>query len=85
MSDMYIYDDNNESSFENQYPKCEEQHLENSHGPNRKKPDNRMQRLAKRAGAIALSAVLFGGVAAGTFQSINRLTGYQSSGIQAGE
>ena len=32
----------------------------------------------KRAGAIVLSAVLFGAVAAGTFQGVNYLTGYGS-------
>lgn len=34
-------------------------------------------RFLKKAGAITLSAILFGGVAAGSFQAVNYLTGYQ--------
>lgn len=33
-------------------------------------------RTVKKIGAITLSAVLFGGVAAGTFQAVNAITGY---------
>lgn len=35
-------------------------------------------RFLKKAGAITLSAILFGGVAAGSFQTVNYLTGYQT-------
>ena len=35
-------------------------------------------RILKKAGAITLSAILFGGVAAGSFQAVNYLTGYQT-------
>lgn len=35
-------------------------------------------RFLKKAGAITLSAILFGGVAAGSFQAVNYLTGYQT-------
>ena len=44
--------------------------------PKRRKSSGRAMRTAKKIGAITLSAVLFGGVAAGTFQGVNYLTGY---------
>lgn len=77
MSDMYIYDNDqemqeNETFQENGYE------MPQTPKPNRKKTNAGMKRIAKRAGAIALSAVLFGGVAAGTFQGVNRLTGYSA-------
>lgn len=52
-------------------------------GPNRKKSRGKAARVLKKAGAITLSAVLFGGVAAGTFQAVNRITGYPVSSAAA--
>ena len=47
--------------------------------PKRRKSSGRAMRTAKKIGAITLSAVLFGGVAAGTFQGVNYLTGYTAA------
>ena len=41
-----------------------------SHNNNKKNPKN-SKKLAKKIGAITLSAVLFGSVAAGSFQAVN--------------
>ena len=90
MSDMYIYDNNNsnESRFEDQYP-VSELSGHNSCGSNGRKPgrkpNEKMKSLVRRAGAIALSAVLFGTVAAGTFQSINYLNGSRAVDAAAAE
>ncbi|HJA93028.1 MAG TPA: trypsin-like peptidase domain-containing protein [Candidatus Eisenbergiella merdipullorum] len=51
-------------------------HTPSSEKPRKRRTSGRAARIAKRAGAITLSAVLFGGVAAGTFQGVNYLTGY---------
>lgn len=52
-------------------------HRSESVQPRRVRKGNRKWvRGVKRAGAIALSAVLFGGVAAGTFQTVNYAAGY---------
>ena len=40
-------------------------------------------RLLKKAGAITLSAILFGGVAAGSFQAVNYLTGCQTPAAES--
>lgn len=48
--------------------------------PRHKKGSGSAIRIAKKAGAIALSAVLFGGVASGTFLAINHAAGYSASG-----
>lgn len=40
-------------------------------------------RILKKAGAITLSAILFGGVAAGSFQAVNYLTGYQTPAAES--
>lgn len=47
-----------------------------SPAPRKRKAHGGAARAARKIGAITLSAVLFGGVAAGTFQAVNRLTGY---------
>lgn len=44
--------------------------------PRKRKTSGKAARTAKKIGAITLSAILFGGVAAGTFQGVNYLTGY---------
>lgn len=48
--------------------------------PRRKKGNSGAAHLAKKAGAIALSAVLFGGIASGTFLAVNHAAGYTASG-----
>ena len=47
--------------------------------PGKRGSSGRAARTAKKIGAIALSAVLFGGIAAGTFQGVNYLTGYTAA------
>ena len=49
----------------------------------KRKSSGKVARTAKRIGAITLSAVLFGGVAAGTFQGVNYLTGYTAVQAEA--
>ena len=44
----------------------------------KKQHSGRTGRAVKKLGAITLSAVLFGGVAAGTFQTVNHIAGYTS-------
>ena len=53
--------------------------------PGRKNTGRKAARVAKKIGAITLSAVLFGGVAAGTFQGVNYLTGYPAEQTQETE
>lgn len=83
MSDMYIYD-NNENNFENQYPEpsCPGNHNGGFHG---RKPDEKMKKLIRKAGAIVLSAALFGAVAAGTFQGINHMSGARTVDVLANQ
>ena len=50
--------------------------------PPKKKKGN-ASRIAKKAGAIALSAVLFGGIASGTFLAVNYAAGYTPSAAKA--
>lgn len=47
--------------------------------PRKRRSGSRAARTLKKAGAITLSAVLFGAVAAGTFQAVNYMTGYTAS------
>lgn len=47
--------------------------------PRKRRSGGRAARTLKKAGAITLSAVLFGAVAAGTFQAVNYMTGYSAS------
>lgn len=56
----------------------------NGSEPPRRKSGKKGSRIAKKIGSIALSAVLFGSVAAGAFQAVNYAAGYRlSSGAQA--
>lgn len=48
-----------------------------------KQRSGRTGRVVKKIGAIALSAVLFGSVAAGTFQAMNHAAGYTSYTVSA--
>lgn len=48
----------------------------NAPAPKKRRSGGKTARALKKAGAITLSAVLFGGVAAGTFQAVNYMTGY---------
>lgn len=49
------------------------------HKPPRRKGSGKTAKAVKKIGAITLSAVLFGGVAGGTFQAVNHLSGYSST------
>lgn len=51
--------------------------------PKKHKSSKKASRVLKRAGAITLSAVLFGSVAAGTFQAVNYMTGYTAPSAAA--
>ena len=48
-----------------------------------RKKNTSAARIAKKAGAIALSAVLFGGVASGTFLGVNYAAGYRNNASTA--
>lgn len=85
MSDMYNYNNNSERNekygAEDFYDYGNPN--ENGHNKNNRKPNAKMVKFAKKVGAIALSAVLFGGVAAGTFQGINSLSGATTQTAQS--
>lgn len=51
----------------------------------RRKLPKKTSALMKKAGAITLSAMLFGGVAAGAFQSVNYLSGYRTNTSSASQ
>ena len=77
MSDMYNFDNNNYSNENHDgfdHYKFDE-NSSNNNTPNHKKPNAKMVKFAKKVGAIALSAVLFGGVAAGSYQGVSSLIG----------
>ena len=74
MSDMYNFDNNNYNN-ENHDGFNHYEFDENNNTPNHKKTNAKMVKFAKKVGAIALSAVLFGGVAAGSYQGVNALFG----------
>ena len=46
-------------------------------------PKERMRKTVKKAAGIALCAVLAGGLAAGSFEGVNALTGWNSSSVEA--
>lgn len=46
-------------------------------------PKERMRKKVKKAAGIALCAVLAGGLAAGSFEGVNALTGWNSSSVEA--
>ena len=64
---------NNENETNNENMMAAEQNSFNGKKPSSK--NKKAAKLAKKIGAIALSAVLFGGVAGGTFQAVNHFTG----------
>ena len=64
---------NNENETNNENMMAAEQNSFNGKKPSSK--NKKAAKLAKKIGAIALSAVLFGGVAGGTFQAINHFAG----------
>ena len=75
MSDMYNFDNNNYNNENHDGFNHYEFDENNSNTPNHKKPNAKMVKFAKKVGAIALSAVLFGGVAAVSYQGVNALFG----------
>lgn len=64
---------NNENETNNENMMAAEQNSFNEKKPSSK--NKKAAKLAKKIGAIALSAVLFGGVAGGTFQAVNHFAG----------
>lgn len=74
MSDFKDYTD---------YTENENNGFEITEMPKQKKPHRKLPKktsaLMKKAGAITLSAMLFGGVAAGAFQGVNYLSGYSTN------
>ena len=54
-----------------------------SHNDNKKNPEN-SKKLAKKIGAITLSAVLFGSVAAGSFQAVNYFSPFSKTTSSSG-
>ena len=64
---------NNENETNNENMMAAEQNSFNGKKPSSK--NKKAAKLAKKIGAIALSAVLFGGVAGGTFQAVNHFAG----------
>ena len=72
---MYNFDNNNYNNENHDGFNHYEFDENNSNTPNHKKPNAKMAKFAKKVGAIALSAVLFGGVAAGSYQGVNALFG----------
>ena len=74
-SNMYnMYHENQNMSDENNGL-----HTQAPKQPKKKKHSGRAGRTAKRIGAITLSAVLCGGIAAGAFQGVNCLSGYTAA------
>ena len=55
----------------------------NNNNNNENDPKERMRKKVKKAAGIALCAVLAGGLAAGSFEGINTLTGWNSSTVEA--
>ena len=85
MSEYTNFNQGSDNSFENTN---QTYHYENSSIPAPRAPRNRRGngkagRTAKKIGAVALSAVLFGGVASGTFLGINYAAGYTPGALQA--
>lgn len=68
-----------------EYPEYNGSNFENSDSKNRNnKTNKKMRSIAKRAGVIALSAVLFGGAAGLTFEGVTSLKGQNSQAGSAG-
>lgn len=76
--------ENENQSFDNReqnyhYTNTPEQQTPTPAPVHPRKKNSSAARIAKRAGAIALSAVLFGGVASGTFLGVNYAAGYRNN------
>ncbi|HJB92208.1 MAG TPA: trypsin-like peptidase domain-containing protein [Candidatus Eisenbergiella merdigallinarum] len=88
MSEYTNFNQGSENSFENTSQAYHyENHRENGdarapQGGGRRGGRRKAGRIARKAGAIALSAVLFGGVASGTFLGINYAAGYTPDSFQ---
>lgn len=82
---MTEYRENNSNTTENY---GEYHYNVNTTSPNRRtrraeKRNGRAAKFAKRVGAVALSAVLFGGIAAGTYQAVNYAAGAPARTVNA--
>ena len=80
--------ENENQSFDNReqnyhYTNTPEQQTPTPAPVHPRKKNSSAARIAKRAGAIALSAVLFGGVASGTFLGVNYAAGYRNNASTA--
>lgn len=80
MSDFYDY--NNEFEHDDFGLPLKTHQMPNGNGGGDKNHDKkrggRRSAWAKKAGALALSGILFGAAAAGTFQAVNYVTGYSA-------
>ncbi|MDO4294198.1 MAG: trypsin-like peptidase domain-containing protein [Eubacteriales bacterium] len=80
---MYEFENENQNATENRDEAYHYASAPQSSAPSPRKNNGRKHgkagRMAQKAGVIALSAVLFGGVASGTFLGINHLAGYSAS------
>lgn len=75
MSEFNNYENTNQT-YQYNTPNGSLQNIPNATGPQRRKKSGKTAKAVKKIGAVTLSAVLFGSVAAGTFQAVNTLTGY---------
>ena len=76
--------ENENQSFDNREQDYHYTNTPEQQAPTRpRKKNTNAARIAKKAGAIALSAVLFGGVASGTFLGVNYAAGYRNNASTA--
>ena len=76
--------ENENQSFDNREQDYHYTNTPEQQAPARpRKKNTSAARIAKKAGAIALSAVLFGGVASGTFLGVNYAAGYRNNASTA--
>ena len=76
--------ENENQSFDNREQDYHYTNTPEQQAPTRpRKKNTSAARIAKKAGAIALSAVLFGGVASGTFLGVNYAAGYRNNASTA--
>ena len=76
--------ENENQSFDNREQDYHYTNTPEQQAPTRpRKKNTHAARIAKKAGAIALSAVLFGGVASGTFLGVNYAAGYRNNASTA--
>ena len=76
--------ENENQSFDNREQDYQYTNTPEQQAPTRpRKKNTNAARIAKKAGAIALSAVLFGGVASGTFLGVNYAAGYRNNASTA--